>query len=93
MTATTMGVLRGFGSEKQATGKTRTSTERLHIALTPRMMERLEYLKEKTEAASAAEVIRNAMRLYDTLIQEIEDGNEIFVRTKDGNFISYKAII
>lgn len=90
MTATTMGALRGLGSKSKTTEKVRASTERLHVAFTPRMMERMEYLKDKTEAASYTEVLRNAMRLYDALIQEIEDGNEICVRDKDGGIKTYK---
>lgn len=58
----------------------RSNPERLHIAFTPRMMERLDYLKEHTEAASYAEVLRHAMRIYDALFQEVEDGNEIYVK-------------
>jgi len=92
MTATTIGALRGLGSKSKSNEKSRASTERLHVAFTPRMMERLDYLKEKTEAASYTEVLRNAMRLYDALVQEVEDGNELCVRDKEGNITAYKFL-
>jgi len=39
-------------------------------------MERLQRLKERTEAASYAEVIRSALRLFEALVEEHEKGSE-----------------
>jgi hypothetical protein len=44
-------------------------------------MERLKALKDKTEAASYAEVIKNALRLYEALIGEAEAGQEVLIKT------------
>ncbi len=49
----------------------------------PRSVERLKTLQLKTEASSYAEVVRNALRLYEALIQEVEDGNKILIE-RDG---------
>lgn len=81
----TPGTSKPVKGRKRSTGpagkSAKSETEqRLHIVFTPRMMERLEYLKESTEAASYAEVLRHAMRIYDALYQEVEDGHEILVR-------------
>lgn len=48
-------------------------------------MERLRVLKDKTEAASYAEVFRNALRFYEFLVNEAEKGNEVVVEYKDGS--------
>lgn len=48
-------------------------------------MERLRALKDKTEAASYAEVFRNALRFYEFLVNEAEKGNEVVIEPKDGS--------
>jgi hypothetical protein len=55
-------------------------------------MERLQALKEKTEAASYAEVIKNSLRLYEALIKEAEGGNQVCIKSADGREISYRMI-
>ena len=50
----------------------------------PKAMERLRVLKDKTEAASYAEVFRNALRFYEFLINEAEKGNGVVVESSDG---------
>ena len=51
-------------------------------------MERLQRLKDRTEAASYAEVIRNALRLYEALVAEAEQGREFAIKTPDGITLS-----
>jgi hypothetical protein len=50
-------------------------------------------LKEKTEAASYAEVIRNALKLYDGLITEAENGATFLVRGANGDMSPLKLFI
>ncbi len=57
---------------------------RVQLDFAPRSMERLNALKAKTEAASYAEVVKNALRLYEALIEETEDGKQFLVRDKNG---------
>jgi len=49
----------------------------------------LENLRQKTEASSYAEVFKNALRLYNALIEEAEKGREFYVKDENGNLISY----
>jgi hypothetical protein len=50
-------------------------------------------LKEKTEAASYAEVFRNAMKLYDGIISELERGAEFLIRDKDGKVCEFRMFL
>ena len=61
------------------------STTRLQIELPQASMDRLRTLKEKTEAVSYAEVVRDAFKLYELMIEYAESGSAILVRDKDGN--------
>ena len=63
----------------------RPPLKRVQLDLPPRSFERLNALRAKTEASSYAEVIRNALQLYEALIQEVDEGNEVFVR-RAGSF-------
>lgn len=55
-------------------------SKRIQMDMPPRSVERLKRLQEVTEAASYAEVMKNALRLYEALIEEVEAGNEIMVK-------------
>jgi hypothetical protein len=55
-------------------------------------MERLKALKDKTEAASYAEVIKNSLRLYEALISEAESGNEVLIKSPKGTEKLYRLI-
>jgi hypothetical protein len=68
----------------RADEKTKVQKNRVQFDLAPRSMERLNALKTKTEAASYAEVVKNALRLYEALIEETEAGKQFLVRDKDG---------
>lgn len=67
-------------------------TTRVQLELPESSMERLKALREKTEASSYAEVIKNSLRLYEALIKEAEGGNQVCVRDKNGAEISYRMI-
>jgi Arc/MetJ-type ribon-helix-helix transcriptional regulator len=69
------------------------ATTRVQLELPPPAMERLQRLKDKTEAASYAEVIRNALRLYESLIGEAERGTEFAVRAADGTITPYRIFL
>lgn len=61
------------------TGKTRVQLE-----MPQRSMERLRSLRDKTEAVSYAEVIRNALQLYEAAVVAKDEGGSVIVRRKDG---------
>ncbi len=67
-------------------------TTRVQLELPESSMERLKALKDKTEAASYAEVIRNSLRLYEALVGEAESGNEVLIKSPDGDEKSYRLI-
>jgi Arc/MetJ-type ribon-helix-helix transcriptional regulator len=69
------------------------STTRVQLEMPPQAMERLTRLKEKTEAASYAEVIRNALRVFEALAEEHEKGAEFALKRADGETVAYKIFL
>ncbi len=67
-------------------------TTRVQLELPESSMERLRALRERTEAASYAEVMKNALRLYEALIKEAESGNQVCIKSNDGSETSYRMI-
>jgi len=78
------------GAAAEASGRT---TTRVQLEMPPQAMERLQRLKEHTEAASYAEVIRNALRLFEALVQEHEKGAEFSLKRPDGETVAYKIFV
>jgi hypothetical protein len=66
---------------------------RVQFDLSPRAVNVLNELKDKTGAGSYAEVIRNAIKLYDGLITEVENGAEFMIRNKDGSVSPFKMFL
>ena len=77
----------------RATEKVKVQKNRVQFDLPPRSMERLNALKLKTEAASYAEVVKNALGLYEALIEEIDAGKQFLVRDKDGVVSPYRLFL
>ena len=50
-------------------------------------------LKEKTDAATYAEVVKNALKLYDGLISETEKGAEFLIHDKDGQVVPFRMFL
>ncbi|MCU1386449.1 MAG: hypothetical protein JWL71_5146 [Acidobacteria bacterium] len=69
------------------------ATTRVQLEMPPQAMERLQKLKERTEAASYAEVIRNALRLFEALVEEHEKGSEFALRGPNGELVAYKIFV
>lgn len=81
-------VMDGSGS-----GSGERTTTRVQLEMPPQAMERLQRLKERTEAASYAEVIRNALRLFEALVDEHEKGAEFSLKRPDGETVAYKIFV
>ena len=64
-------------------GKTRVQFE-----MPQRSMERLRSLRDRTEAVSYAEVVRNALQLYEAAVIAKDEGSSIIVRRKDGTEVA-----
>ena len=77
-------------TEDRPDAKQKVSKNRVQFDLPPRSMERLNLLKVKTESASYAEVVKNALRLYEALIEETESGKQFFVRDENGALSPYR---
>jgi len=83
---------RGERGEEVRTDGERNTT-RVQLEMPPQAMERLQRLKEKTEAASYAEVIRNALRVFEALVQEHEAGAEFFLKRANGETVAYRIFV
>lgn len=57
---------------------------RLQIVLPERSMQRLEQLRTATEAEDYAEVIRNALRLYEAAVAHTESGGIVLFQSPSG---------
>ncbi len=73
--------------------KKKAPVKRVQLDLPARSMERLNDLKDMTEAASYAEVIRNALRLYEDMAQKAASGREFLIRDTSGNIAPYEAFL
>ncbi|HVP83942.1 MAG TPA: ribbon-helix-helix protein, CopG family [Rhizomicrobium sp.] len=82
---------RRHGREEDMSGE--RSTTRVQLEMPPQAMERLQRLKEKTEAASYAEVIRNALRLFEALVEEHSKGAEFALKQPSGETVAYKIFL
>ncbi len=69
------------------------STTRVQLEMPPQAMERLQKLKDRIEAASYAEVIRNALRLFEALVEEHEKVSEFALRGPNGELVAYKIFV
>jgi len=70
----------------------KTQLRRVQLDLPPKAFERLVSLNVETEAATYAEVIRNALKLYAAAIDEYESGNEFMLKQKDGTISPYPLL-
>jgi Ribbon-helix-helix protein, copG family len=84
---------RGEAAAEGAPGGAERSTTRVQLEMPPQAMERLTRLKEKTEAASYAEVIRNALRVFEALAEEHDKGSEFALKRADGETVAYKIFL
>jgi hypothetical protein len=68
-------------------------TKHVQIDLGVRSYERLARLKDLTEAGSYSEVFSDALRLYEAVVNDVAQGNEILVREKDGTTVPYRLVV
>ncbi len=69
------------------------ATTRVQLEMPPQAMVRLQKMKDRTEAASYAEVIRNALRLFEALVDEHEKGSEFSLKRANGDVVQYKIFV
>ncbi len=57
--------------------------ERVQFDFAPEALQRLDDIKERTGAATRAEVVRNALKVYEWLVNEIDPDSTIIVLDKN----------
>ncbi len=57
---------------------------RVQLDLPPKAFERLQRLKAETEAATYAEVMKNALKLYAAAVEQEKAGSKFMIQNKDG---------
>lgn len=90
MNSLTFSSVAALDANDRPDAKQKVSKNRVQFDLAPKSMDRLNVLKLKTEAASYAEVVKNALRLYEALIEETENGKQFFVRDNNGALSPYR---
>jgi IS1 family transposase len=73
--------------------KNTRETKHVQIDLGVRSYDRLTRLKDLTEAGSYSEVFSDALRLYEAVVNDMSQGNEILVREKDGTTVPYRLVV
>lgn len=66
-----------------------STVKRVQLDLAEKSLARLQELRARTEAASYAEVIKNALRLYEAVVDETEAGGTFMVKQRDGQMKEY----
>jgi vesicle coat complex subunit len=62
------------------------SKQRIQFDFTPEALKRLEDLKKRIEASTKAEVIRNALKLYEWFVQ-VDPSYIVEVKDEEGNIV------
>jgi len=88
--ATDVKVPHNPGDAEAAEKLPRIGKTRVQFDIPPRSMKILTELKDKTDAASYAEVFKNALKLYDGLVTEVERGGEFLLRSPDGTVSTFR---
>ena len=66
--------------------------ERLQFDFTPESLERLDRMKEQAQASTRAEVVRNALRLYEWFLNDVDLEHTIKVFDQNNEVVSaFKA--
>jgi hypothetical protein len=68
-------------------------SKRINVMLPERSVDRLETLKEKTDAGSITEVIKHALMTYESIAQHLERGVTFFGQGPDGKQFSVEFMI
>ena len=66
---------------------------RLNLVLPERSMERLEELKDRTDASSVTEVVKNALMTYESLADHLSKGVTFSGRYPNGEIFNVEFMI
>lgn len=71
----------------------KVKTTRIQLELPERSFKRLQDLKDRTEAASYTEVVRDALRIYESLIAQNDTGRRLYLRDEAGNIVECEMFL
>jgi hypothetical protein len=57
--------------------------KRLQVKMTEKGFQRIEALKAKTEALTAADVVRDALRVYEALVEAVNQGKIVVLESAE----------
>ena len=60
---------------------------RLNLIVPERAMDRLEWLRDRTDAASHTEVIRQALFVYEQLVERVSEGSKLMEKTASNQLL------
>lgn len=63
----------------------------LLLSFSPESEQRLLVLMAKTETDSRAEVVANALRLYEALIERVQANLPLYERTQTGDYVEFQV--
>lgn len=69
--------------------ETQQQSTRVQLELPPSSFARLNNMKARTEATSYAELLKNALRLYENILDQRAAGRRLFLKEPDGTLIEY----
>ncbi len=61
-----------------------TTKQRVQFDFSIEALKRLETIQERLDAATKAEVVRNALKLYEWFITQIDQDSTVEIQDKDG---------
>lgn len=59
---------------------------RFQVVFAPESAKRLDQLKDKLEYTSRVDVLRSALKVLEVVVDEADEGNELWIKDKDGDF-------
>jgi len=71
--------------------KPENTKQRIQFDFSPEALKRLDDLKEKTDAATKAEVVRNALKLYEWFVTQVDPNCIVEIKDEKDERILYKV--
>jgi len=73
--------------------KKKVSANRLTVTVPDKTLRRMHDLVEITESESYSEVVRNALRLYSAVVDEMEKGNQLYLKEPSGEIGPWRIMM
>jgi hypothetical protein len=63
--------------------KSENTKQRVQFDFSPESLKRLDDLKEKTDASTKAEVVRNALKLYEWFVTQVDSSSIVEIKDNE----------